>query len=69
MAGAAGRLRAGADDRDLGFLRVGVGEPSAVHCARRIAYGVVPDVKLERSFIYSTWLINSIRLTCTIHPI
>ena len=34
----------------LGFSRSSSLSPSADHCARRIAHGVVPGVKLERSF-------------------
>src|SRR6185437_2302140 len=33
----------------LGFSRSSSVSPSAVHCARRIAHGVVPGVKFERS--------------------
>src|SRR6202035_2387620 len=34
----------------FGFSRSSSESPSADHCARRIAHGVVPGVKLERSF-------------------
>ena len=34
----------------FGFSRSSSLSPSADHCARRIAHGVVPGVKLERSF-------------------
>src|SRR5450756_1031322 len=33
----------------LGFTRSDSVSPSAVHCARRIAHGVDPGVKLERA--------------------
>src|SRR5580698_7305408 len=38
----------------LGFSRSSSVSPSADHCARRIAHGVVPGVKLERSFLSGT---------------
>ena len=38
----------------LGFSRSSSVSPSADHCARRIAHGVVPGVKLDRSLRSAT---------------